>query len=288
MKIDVLVMASSRPDLLKITCEKFKEHITCRDGFRWMIHEDFVYPEESKKTVEYAQKHFDVVESSLPKIGVGYAMDKMFKAVESDYLFYLQDDWEFEQPVDLDRIIWTMDRNPEINCITFNKYRNMKPGHSGDEFIDQEFVYDGMRLCIYPGWQFLPGIWRMSKVREKWSPRKIRPEGNFQNSFGDHETRCDIDYCVKNVGAYMYGGLGEYRYVRHLGCTWRMADWQIKTNNFKPTGVRHWDFVSWQRDRAPWLGELTARPMNRGVPLDTEGRELIKLQPKYVQEIYST
>ena len=94
MKIDVLVMASSRPDLLKITCEKFKEYITFRDGFRWMIHEDFVYPEESKKSVEYALNNFDIVESSLPKIGVGYAMDKMFKSVESDYLFYLQDDWE--------------------------------------------------------------------------------------------------------------------------------------------------------------------------------------------------
>jgi len=284
MKIDVLVMASSRPDLLKITMQSFKEYMVFKNiELRYLIHEDFVYPEESKKSLEYALNHFDIVESSLPKIGVGYAMDKMFKMVESDYVFYLQDDWEFERPVELDRLLWTMDNNPNINCITFNKYRNMK---KIEGFEDKEFEYDGMKFCIYGGWQFLPGVWRMSKVREKWSPRKVRPEGNYQNSFGSNEVRQNHDHLLKEVGAYMYGGMGEYRYVRHTGNTWRMADWQLKQNNFKPTGCRHWDFMNIERDRAPWLGDMPARPMNRGVGLTAEGRKFLKDQPKYIQEMY--
>jgi hypothetical protein len=257
-----------------------------------MIHEDFVYPELSKQTVKFAKDclapEFEVVESSLPKIGVGHAMDKMFKLVESDYVFYMQDDWEFERPVELDRLIWTMENHKRINCVTFNKCKNMKPLEGFDiKDEDKEYDYDGLKLCIYPGWFFLPGLWRMSKIREKWSPRKVRPEGHWQNQFGDHWKRVkDIKHLEENVGAYMYGGMGEYRYVRHIGSTWRMADWQLKTNNFKPTGCRHWDFMNLKRDRAPWLGDMPERPINRGVPLTKEGKELLKDQPEYIQEMY--
>ena len=63
--------------------QAFKDHVKGAE-FRFLIHEDFVYPEESKKSVNYAFDNFEVVETSLPKIGVGYAMDKMFKQIESD------------------------------------------------------------------------------------------------------------------------------------------------------------------------------------------------------------
>ena len=283
-KIDVLVMASSRPDLLKITMDSFRKYIQY-PNIRYMIHEDFVYPEISEKSVAYAESAgFDIIEKSLPKIGVGYAMDKMFKLVESDYVFHMQDDWELQRPVDLYRIIWTMNQHPEINCITFNKYRNMK-GYEG--FENREFTFvGGIKGCIYNGWQFLPGVWRMSKVREKWSPRKVRPEGNFQNSFGTHNERQVHDFLRKNVGSYMYGGMGEYRYVRHIGGTWRMAEWRTKNNNYKPTGCRHWDFMNLKRDRAPWLGKLPARPLNRSIQLTREGKEHLKDQPDYIKEMY--
>ena len=199
-------------------------------------------------------------------------------------MFYIQDDWEFERPVELDRILWTMDRYPKINCITFNKYRNMKPT---DGFEDKEYDYDGLKLCIYPGWQFLPGVWRMSVIKKKWTPKKIRPEGNWQNSFGKHDFRLNPQTLEDEIGAYMYGGLGEYRYVRHTGGTWRMADWQMKTNNYKPAGVKHWEFQSWMRDRSPWLGKLTKRPLNNNISLTKEGREMLEKQPEYVKEMFS-
>ena len=282
-------MGSSRPNLLKYTYESFKRFVLYDNtNLKSMMHEDYLYPDESEKSLKYADNNFDTVILSKPKIGVGYAMDKMFKDVTAPYIFYLQDDWEFERPVDLDRIIWTMEKHKKINCITFNKFRNMNGSLEDAGFENREYDYDGMKLCIYPGWQFLPGVWRMSKVREKWSPRKIRPEGNFQNSFGSDKERTENkdNFLENTVGAYMYGAMGEYRHVRHIGGTWRMADWQIKANNYKPTGVRHWDFKNLERDRGPWLGDLPARPLNSGVPLNKEGRELIEKQPKYIQEMY--
>jgi hypothetical protein len=250
-----------------------------------MIHEDFVYPEQSRKSLEYA-KWFDVIEKSHPRIGLGLAMDKMFKLVETDYLFYLQDDWEFERPIELNRLIWTMEKYTKINCITFNKQVN-SPNLQHEDFRGAEYDFDGLQLSIYPGWQFLPGIWRMSKVREKWQYKVKHPEGHWQKQFGDNKKRVnDINYLENEIGAYFLGRLNEYRYVRHIGNTWRMAEWQLQNNNYKPSGKRHWDFANLERDRAPWLDKLPARPFNTSIVLDKEGRDLLATMPKYIQEIY--
>ncbi len=304
--VDVLIMASSRPDLLKRTVDAFQKNVVCNNTkLRWLIHEDFVYPQESKKVVEmvsqWVNPKFDVIEYSLPKIGVGMAMDKMFtEHVKSDFLFYMQDDWEFERPIDLDRIVWTMKYHDKINCVTFNKrVNNANLASRGfarvlrdyfdaeDSDPEPDFDFDGLKLFIYPGWQFLPGVWRMSKIQEKWQPKKVRPEGHWQKRFGDNDKRTtDVQHLIDNVGAYFYGPFNDYRYVRHLGFTWRMADWQLKENNFKPNGCRDWDFKNWTRDRAPWLGKLTPVPLNRSVPLTKEGKEMLKEQPEYIQEMF--
>ncbi len=289
MKIDVMIMGSSRPQLLKYTVESFRKNVVdiSNSTFKYYLHEDFVFEKQSRKSIRYALDSGIFPVESFPKVGVGRAMDFMFhKYIKSDYLFYLQDDWEFERPVELDRLLFTMKRYPAINCVTFNKYRNMKPGHHQSGFADKDYYFDGMPMTIYPGWQFLPGIWRMSKVREKWRVRENRPEGYYQNAFGTHEQRSNRKFCEKNIGAYMYGPIGDYRYVRHIGSTWRMAEWQLK--NGRPVGgLKHWDFQSVERDRAPWLPDLQKRPMNPDVKLTAQGKKILETKPDHIKKIYS-
>jgi hypothetical protein len=286
--IDLLITGSSRPQLLKYTFNSFDRFVgkLTNKKIRKLFHEDFVFPEESKKSIEIAKnKKIDLIKSSDPKIGLGRALDYMINNVipkDKKYLFYLQDDWEFERPIELDRILWTMENNPEINLVLFSHYRNVRPDF---EFKSEEYNFDGLKLCSYNAWSFVPGIWRMSKVREKWACREIRPEGHFTNQFGTHEQRLDKEYSYKNIGAFYYGGMGEYRYVRHLGSTWRMADWRLK--NGKPSGKRHWEIMSLFRDRSPWLHNLEERPLNKDIQLEDEWKEKIKrTYPKHIQEIY--
>ena len=275
-------MGSSRPQLLAFTWESFEKFVMYRKKLKVLFHEDCLFPGMSNDSIEYANsKGFQVTESK-PNIGLGLAMDLMFKKTKAEYVLYLQDDWEFELPVDLDRILHIMDNHQEINCVTFNKYRNMK---KLDGFEDKEYIFDNQRFCIYGGWQFLPGVWRMSKVREKWRVREIRPEGYFQNSFGTHNQRLNHEFLEKNVGAYMLGGMGQYRYVRHIGNTWRMADWRMKHG--KPGGTLHWEFMNIKRDRAPWLGEMPERPMNHDIKLNSEGQKFLEGQEKYIKERYN-
>lgn len=285
-RLDLVIFGSSRPNLLIYTYESFQKKVEAMSEnvqIRKIFHEDVVYPEQSKESIKIARNKGFYVFQHDPFIGLGPAMEDIFlNLLQGDYIFYLQDDWEFERHIDLDRIIWTMNNHPEINCITFNKYRNMKP----TDFEDKEVDFDGMKCCLYNGWQFLPGIWRTSIVKNmffKHGTRKERPEGYWQNLFGTHQKRLNHEHLKNKVGAYMYGGMGEYRYVRHIGGTWRMAEWQRAKN--KNTEV-HWDFMNLERDRAPWLPNIGKRPMNRNVKLSKEGMKHYEKQNFWIKEVF--
>ena len=285
--IDLMIFGSSRPKLLEYTYQSFKkmiEDISSNTNIHKKMHEDYVFSDESIQSIKYAKsKGFDVTVSQ-PFKGLGNGMKHMIlNKAESPYIFYLQDDWEFERPVDIDRILWIMDKNPKIHCVTFNKYRNMKPIQ---DFEDKEYDFDGQKMCIYNGWQFLPGIWRTAFIQPLWllhGTRKERPEGYWQNILGSHEQRLSHKWLEETVGAYMYGGMGEYRYVRHIGGTWRMAEWRRKDGY--GSGEVHWDFMNLKRDRAPWLSPMGKRPMNN-VKISNEGMKHYEKQDEHIKEIF--
>ena len=159
----------------------------------------------------------------------------------------MQEDWFFERPIDIDQIIWTMNQNTEkLNLVFFNKIKN-----SGviNKMRQEEYEYNGMKCCIYHGWAFLPGIWRLPFVKKHWRSSPQRPEGAFTNSFGTHEQRKPVDFCEQNIGAYIYGRQGEHRYVRHIGNDWRMASWRLE--NGQPGG-RHAENMDIPY-MAPWV-----------------------------------
>ena len=285
MDIDICVFGSSRPLLLFYTMKFFKKYmLTEQHKFRYILNEDFVFLEESQKVIKSSKElGFDLTFSRNPKIGLSYSMDHILKkVVKTPYIIYLQDDWEFERPVELDKIIYIMEKNKNINCVTFNKHKNIK-GLGNKREVD----YDGVKLCVSNMWPFLPGIWRMDTIYKNWSVRYNRPEGFFTNKFGTHEQRCDPDYSMKNMGSYYYGHLGDFRYVRHLGGTWRMASWQLEQNDGKPNGEVHWEFQNVENDRAPWLNKLEERPLNADIKLKPEWKEkLMKNYPEYLKKIY--
>ena len=285
-RLDILIMGSSRPQLLVYLIESLQRFVLSQIQnveYKIFLHEDFLIPSESDKTIKFCKENNITVVNHNPNIGVGPAMDYMFKKhIKAPYLLYLQDDWEFERSgIDVDRILCMMNRNQNVNCVTFHKYRNMKPF---DRWEHKEVEFDGVGMCLYPGWTFNPGIWRMSKVRQHWRTKKERPEGYWQTGLGTHEQRMSHKYCEDNLGSYVYGGMGEYRYVRHLGGTWRMAEWQM--NNKKPGGTLHWEFQSVKRDRAPWLGDLTERPLNKNIKLNKLGKKFYEEQPKHIKEMF--
>lgn len=252
--LDVFVVGSSRPQLWPLFWESYKRMCIIRTSHEVTVHEDFVFPEQSEKVMKYLDglKAFGEIHNiyhHTQPIGLGPVMNEhIMTRSKSKYMFYIQEDWQFEMPIDIDRILWVMDQNPKINCIFFNKQINNKVINKQEQ---PEYEYSGMKMCLYHAWPFLPGIWRMDFVKKKWCTRNERPEGYFTNTaFGSHDVRSSVEYCEKNMGVYMYGKQGEYCYVRHIGNDWRMASWQLQ--NGQPGGVHDPEQMD-KRFQAPWV-----------------------------------
>lgn len=251
--LDVLVTGSSRPQLWPLFWESYKKMCIIRAPHKVTVHEDFVYPEQSGKVMNYLaglQKSGDVhtVDYDTIPIGLGRTMNEyIMKRFNSKYMFYIQEDWVFERPIDIDHILWVMDNNPKINLIFFNKIKNNPVINKQEQ---KEYTYSGMKMCLYHAWAFLPGIWRLDFVKKRWQTSTFKPEGYFTNAaFGSHETRTSVPYCENNIGAYIYGQQNEFRYVRHIGNDWRMASWQL--HNGQPGGNHNSETMD-KPYMAPW------------------------------------
>ncbi len=278
--IDILITGSSRPQLYPYFWESFNKMIFIRDKKRIIIHEDFVFPGESIKVINWLYKNIPEASVTIddPAIGLGYSLDTIIrKQLTSKYTFYTQEDWEFEQPVDLDKLMWVMDKNPEINLIFLNKIRNLKMLNDAPQ---PEFMFSGVKMCLYHSWTFLPGLWRTDFVKKHWRVRQNRPEGYFTNVFGTHEQRMSVDYCKEKIGAYMLGRSMDYRYARHIGNDWRMATWRLE--NGKPGGVHDENRMDLPF-MAPWI-KYKERPVRKqGNVVGLLNEEPKELQ-KYVKE----
>jgi len=277
--ISLLIIGSSRPLLFPYCWESFNKYVHYRKEMFTMFHEDQVFPEESKKVMVYLKKNNISFDTHNPCLGLSKSMDFMFKKVKTPYIFYLQDDWEFERPIDVDRLLWVMENNKNVNCIFFNKWRNFK---IMNEMIHTQYTYDGVDMCLYHAWSYLPGIWRMSKVREYWDIEKIYSEGTFINRFGNHKERTDVKFCEEKIGAYTLGKSGDYRYIRHIGGDWRMEKWRLE--NGKPGGCNDNDKMDYPF-RAPWLTIMEKRPTYKSKYSKEEIEKILSEEPKEVLEV---
>ena len=252
--LEVLITGSSRPQLFEPFYKSFNKMCIMRQRPRVMMHEDYVFPKQSEKLCDMIRQKYTEIEltTDRPPKGLGWTLEHyIHRLLTKKYVFYLQEDWEFERPIDIDKLTWIMDKNSDINLIFFNKIRN-----SGviNKQIQQEVEYEGNKFCVYHSWTMLPGIWRTSFVKRHF-PRGayIKPESAFTQRFGSHDQRTPVDYVRKHIGAYIYGKTGEHRYVRHLGNDWRMASWQLENKNgtFTPGG-NHRETMD-KPYMAPWV-----------------------------------
>ena len=240
-EIDLQIVSASRLLHLMNMADSMKKCIFRHCKMRSIIHDDVIAGCED---VDRVTKLGDEFYQSDPPIGQARAIHFLMEKWRTPYIFHVEDDWEFELPVDLDRILWTMENNSRINCIFFNKQHNR---HEIEGFIQEEVDFDGLKCCKSYHWPFLPGIWRADVFKAKWKFRQDRPEGYFNQQFGTHEERQELakqdKFCV-----YMLGESEHPRYVRHQGENDSRLSW--RKNRHKGKIKYSMDDV---RSRAPWL-----------------------------------
>ena len=215
-KCDVVITSSSRPELLKMTIKYFKKFIHYQGKFRFLLHEDFIFPKESEKVVDWAREEFgeENVFFHDPPIELIESAAFLLKRVVTPYMIMLQDDWMFERPVELDRIIYLMDNYSHVNLVNFNKARNtIKSGKW--EQPEEHFPKANCEMCLKPqNFAFTPSVWRSSfaiphylKAKDKMN-KKITAPARMTSYLRSK----NIDF-----GSYSWGRNKEPRLHRHIG-----------------------------------------------------------------------
>lgn len=228
-QVDLLITSNSKIRLLPYMWESVKKKIYFRGNVRVLVHEDFVSPKESKLVLSWLNDRkkigeFNEIYHHNPSIGLDKSLNYMIKNhVRSDFLLYIQSDYEFERPIDVDQIVWCMEENSHINSILFPTEKNIPVLNKNPQ---TQITYSGLDLCIYHDWHFLPGIHRTDFIKKQID--------NDSNSLGTPQLRANNKYCIENIGAYWLGITNDYRYLR-----------KIDSNDVS--------------DRAPWLSLLEKR-----------------------------
>jgi hypothetical protein len=263
-KLDVLICGSSRPQVLIYLLESLDRFVISQSqntDFRLLMHEDVLNKQKSEKSIELAKEWGVEVVVHDPPIGYGPAMKQMLhNYIKTQYMLNLQDDWEFERTgIDIDRILWVMERKKKINSIVFNKWENAKQFGAL-----KEYTYHGLKLSIAHQWHVLPGIWRVSVARKHWQAAESNPAAAFMRQFGG--TAEDPEDAAKRIGSYWYGGMGEPRWVRHNGNTWKTTKWGKGLDRLE------YDIKSLVHYKPGWI-PYKARPTNEEIKLQPHNEE---------------
>lgn len=234
--IDVFITSASRPLLLRKTLESFLDKVMFSGTFRFFVNEDYVIPDESTVCLGVLgdllkQYH---LKCNNPPIGLSGAFLYFSKYFSSPYMFYLQDDWELIRVLHLDNVLSMINSWSDIMPIAqlrFNKRKTMpykgersNPWHKDEVRLGEHILTTSDSIYLNPAlWNmeffrpFLtidftgkphqrPFIWKLNEcVRAAFQIKK-----GSKTEFS------------RTVGTYIYGGIGEAPYFRHLGKDERM------------------------------------------------------------------
>lgn len=131
--IDITMIATVRPEILRITLESFCQNmLTDRSRYRLIINIDPIGEDTKPKFVlKVAQEYFDnIVHRYSTTPGFTNAVIWTWKQVRSDYVFNLQDDFKLLKPISIDSMIEILEKNPKLASLRLNK--NETPVNNGD------------------------------------------------------------------------------------------------------------------------------------------------------------
>jgi len=121
--MDITMTAVRRPEVIEKTLKSFTKNLfTTPDDYNLIVNVDPVGEGTYDEVVDVCRKYFantiifEVDEPSFPK-----AVIKVWKMVETDYFFHLEDDWILERPVDINILLGYLERNKDIACMRLYK-----------------------------------------------------------------------------------------------------------------------------------------------------------------------
>lgn len=233
--IDILITSSSRPELLERTIVSFLKKINSQSLTFFYINEDYVNQFNSVDCLAVIGDCLGSYKVRLscnnPPRGLSGAFKWFADLCSSEFIFYLQDDWEAIREIPILESIELMDKYSFINQIRYNKRKTMAyKGEKGEwVFEKKELEFDNYYLVTSDSWYFNPALWRASfilpflKIDYPLKPSQRPFVWKLNQALGlaykvkkERKKFVGLDFSNK-VGTYIYGKIGEAPYFRHLG-----------------------------------------------------------------------
>jgi len=183
-----------------------------------------------------------VLLQTRPGTGLPRAMLRLLEASATEFVLYTQEDFDFVRPVPVERCLGIMQAEA-INSVIFNKRNTLpvKGAHIPDRarwWTKEEVTFDGQTFCVAEHWRFQANLCRralfLEGVKELLTsaPGLSRIEHPFNGwlnaKYGEGCGSVDgsQDRRKRLLRTFIWGGIGEPRFVQHTGAEHRTQGWK--------------------------------------------------------------
>lgn len=158
--ITVCITSCGRLDLLAETLTSFRAY---NHGGRYVLSEDSTDP----AIIAEVQKLYPEMQvlSGSERLGLMGSIDRLYSAVTTPFIFHLEDDWDFDGPIDWNAAIALLEVNDQVANVSVRAFDEIKPKlrarSDATAFAGQKFQI--MRQNAHPeffGWSSNPGLIR--------------------------------------------------------------------------------------------------------------------------------
>jgi Glycosyl transferase family 2 len=156
-EVTICLTACGRPDLLEKTLNSFFEFNT------YPFDDFFIYEDSGNVAInEHLWKMFPQIKwlGNIVRKGQIIAIDTLYKQVKTEYIFHLEDDWEFYKSGFIEESLKILENDPAV-CMVWLRDRadtNQHPIIWQDSFGMMKTNHNG----LWGGFCFNPGLRRKS------------------------------------------------------------------------------------------------------------------------------
>lgn len=174
--VTVCITSCGRLDLLAETLTTFRAHNT---GGRFILSEDSTDP---AVIADISRRYPDFTVLSGPeRLGIMRSIDRLYQAVETPYIFHLEDDWAFDGPVDFAAAIEMLETNPLVANVCVRAFDEIRPKYQArsDPVECGGAKFQIMRLNAHPeffGWTPNPGLIKKALYEQHKPFARVNPD----------------------------------------------------------------------------------------------------------------
>lgn len=204
-EITIVITSAGRLEYLKPTVESLRRYFDYDSRqTHWFIIDDYPQDENTRKYIKDLSG-FDIKFFNERNRGLGYSLNKIYAEVETEFVFYCQDDWEFLRQIPVRQMMGILQENPDLaQVLLFREpiksleYQGAKELGDGFAQFDRIFSFNPHLTKTELFLRYYP--FNLYFTEDEYT-FKLRREG----------------YRVSSVLGY-----GQSPYVRHIGKHWHV------------------------------------------------------------------